>query len=252
MLAIYAPIEPEAAPMLPTYIILSIFAWFMTILLFFRWKERRMKAPLLLFITFLCYSILMSVMALGIGDALAVGYKRELYQFSLAFGYAGIMVANSILLLFSAEIFTIDLKYVKKYIIISLLIAVAVALPWNYYGVIDAEVNRAIYIRPYTSVAMAFFSVLTYSKIYSQAMRVYRLVDEKTAKWGFKLIAFSQICMILFFACMFADLIVFGLTDLKGYTIFAYLAWVFAGLFMFFSYLGLTMPQWLRKRLESA
>jgi hypothetical protein len=250
MLFEYAPIEPEAFPMLPTYIVLTAFVWFMTILAFRRWAQRKMKTPLLLFLTFLSYSICILVLTLGFAEAIITGEKREIYRFSLAFGYSGIMCANCILLLFSAELFTIPIKIVRKYIIISLCIAVFVALPINYYGYLDAEINKSIYIRPYSSAAMMFFSVFTYVKIYSQAKRIQMLVDEKIAKAGFQFIAISQICMMLLFIFLFADTVLFALTDLKGYTIFTYLGWLCAGAFMVFSYFGLIMPPFIRKRYE--
>ena len=246
----YDPIEPGAAPMLPTYIVLTVFCCFMTILLFIRWRQRNKRAPFLLFLTFLTYTLCITVLMAGFADAMISGYKRELYRFSLAFGYAGIMVANCFLLYFAADIFGIKHELLKKYIICSLIIAVAVALPWNYYGVPDAEINKSLYIRPFTSISMVIFSILTYSKIYGQAMRVHAMVDERVAKIGFRLIAYSQIFMIMLFVFLFVDVVVFALTDLKGYTIFTYLGWACAGLFMIFSYLGLIMPKWLRSRFE--
>lgn len=250
MIYAYAPIEPEAFPMLPTYIILTLFVWFMTILAFRRWFQRRMKTPLLLFLTFLSYSVCILVLTLGFAEAIITTEKRELYRFSLAFGYAGIMCANCILLLFSAELFSVQKQFIKKYLIISLIIAFFVALPINYYGYLDAEINKTLYIRPYTSAAMMFFSVFTYAKIYTQAKRIQLLVDEKVAKAGFNFIAISQVCMMLLFIFLFADTVLFALTDLKGYTIFTYLGWLCAGAFMLFSYFGLIMPPFLRKRFS--
>lgn len=250
MLLNYAPIEPEAFPMLPTYIVLTIIVSFMTILSLTRYIQRRKKTALLLFLTYLGYSICILVLTIGFAEAIQTGEKRELYRFSMAFGYAVIMGSNCILLLFSAELFGIKRNYLTKYIVISLIIAVAVALPWNYYGYLNEEIDRSNYIRPYTSAAMMLFSIFTYVKIYNQAIRIEKLVDEKTAKASFRLIAISQICMILLFAFLFADMVLFALTDLKGYTIFTYLGWFCAGFFMIFSYLGLFMPPFIRKRYE--
>ena len=244
----YDPLEPEAFPVFYFYIFIALFSLFMTIRSFAKWSERKMKAPLLLSITFLLFSLCIASLMIGLMEAVIYGEKRVIYRFSLAFAYSTIMIANCFLLYFASEIFSFEKRYLKKYIIISLIIAVFLALPYNYYGVPEALVDNSKNIRPYTGGALVVFSILTYSRIFSVAYRVSKRVEEKQAKTGFLFIALSQICLILFFVFVFIDTLIFTLTDLSGYTISLYIAWVWACLFLVSVYIGLFMPDWVRKR----
>ena len=100
MIFLYEPIEPEAIPVFPVYLLIALFAWTMTILLFMKWKKRQMRPPFLLFLTFLSLAVAISVLSLGLGEALITSEKREIYRFSLAFAYSSLMVANIFLFLF--------------------------------------------------------------------------------------------------------------------------------------------------------
>jgi hypothetical protein len=239
---------------LPAYLAISLFSWGMCAILFRKWRQRKNNAPKLLFYVFLSYSICITMMTIGFIEVITTGYKKEFYRFSMAVGYSGLMIANIFLILFAAHLFTIKKEIYIKYIYFSLVIAILLLLPMNYYGVSKALLENELGlekkwdIRPYTSVLMALTSLVTYFKIYKEAMRISRLVDEKVGKSGFIFIARAQICMILFMLFLIGDMLLFGLTSLTGYTPFFYLSWLCAGLFFIFAYLGLIMPDWLKKR----
>jgi len=77
-----------------------------------------------------------------------------------------------------------------------------------------------------------------------------RKSNDKKTRAGFSLLAYSMIGMILFFLMFFFDTMIVVFTDHPGYTIFIYLAWIFALLFMVLSYMSLVMPEWLIKLIE--
>lgn len=127
--------------------------------------------------------------------------------------------------------------------------AAALVLPWNYYGMQTGGLGGPS-IRPYTSAAMALFSIVVHGRILHLAVSVSKKVDDPVGKAGFRLIAGSQACLIGFVVLVIADGLYYALTDLTGYTIFNYLAWLVAAVFFPLAYLGLVMPAWLRARLQ--
>jgi hypothetical protein len=251
MLSTYEPIEPSAIPVLPMYIIIASFASIITILLFIKWRERQRKPALLLFLTFMCYTIAILGLTIGFGEAIFTGEKRELYRFSLAFGYFMVMIANCFLIIFATDVFGVKKELGYKYIILSLIVAVMVALPQNYYGIPETEVGSDS-IRIYSSTAMMLLSIVIYTRIYLLAMKVANSAQEKVAQVGFRYIGFSQLFMILFFICLLLDTLVFTLFNTPGYTVFVYFGWISAAIFMFLSYGGIIMPNWLKKRYNIA
>jgi phage-related holin len=251
---IYDPIDEAARPLLPVYLIIASFAIFITVQLIIKWRERRTEATKWLSLAFSMYSFLIIVITIGFLEMYITGYKMEIYRFSLAAGYSGLMIANCFLIRFAVFIFGKEEKQglAKFYIAVSLVIAVLVALPLNYYGIPDAIIppEHRNY-RMIFSGLMMLFSVFTYSRIFREAMRVSHKIDDRWAATGMKMIALSQISLIGFFVCTLLDTLTFTFTDSNGYTIFIYFAWVLTGLFLFFSYLGLIMPPWFRNWLEN-
>jgi hypothetical protein len=248
--AIYDQMDAGAAPMLPVYIIVATFTWILTLLLFRRWRLKRTAPAKWLLLAFVMYAFLITIMLVGFLEMYLTGYKMELYRFSLAAGYSGLMVANCCLLVFSSAIFEeMSPKVLRIFIGISIVIAVLVALPWNYYGtpshLIPPELN---WIRLVNSLIMMLFSVVTYSKIYKAASHTSRKVSDRFAKVGFRAIAWSQVSLIAFFVCILIDTALFSLfEDINGYTIFVMLAWGCVAAFYAFAYIGFIMPAWVRR-----
>jgi hypothetical protein len=247
MINTYEAIESTAIPLLPVYFIIAFFSSIITGLMFKKWQERKGKPALLLFITFLIYTIAIIVLTIGFSEAVITGEKRELYKFSLAFGYFMVMIANCSLIVFAMDIFSIPKKNGSIYLILCVIVAILVVLPQNYYGVPDVEAGSDN-IRIYSTIAMMIVSILTYSRIYQKAITVSTSVQDNTAKVGFRYIGYSQFGMIAFFLFQLIDTLIFTIFDTPGYSIFVYFAWFSAGIFMFLAYGGLIMPEWLKKR----
>ena len=242
--------EPSAGNMIYIYSVLIVFSWIMTVLLFKRWKERQKLPTKLMFFVFMAYSIAITGLVIGYLEMYFTGFKMEIYKFSLGFGYCMMLVSNMLLVYFAAVVFSIEKKYYFKYLIISGIIAVLVLLPQNYYGVPSEEIGSDN-IRAYTAVGMVVWSMFTYARIARAAYNVAKNTEDPIAKEGFKWIGHSQMSFIFFFAFMMTDTIYFTITDSPGYTVFVYISWLFAALFYLFSYFGLIMPAFLRKRYES-
>ncbi|MHA1341762.1 MAG: hypothetical protein ACTSRZ_18130 [Promethearchaeota archaeon] len=246
------PMESNAPPLLIVYIIFAAFGWYLTTLLYKRWRSKQKKATMLLFLTFLMLTVCISGLLVGFIQMVITGLKLWLYRFSLAFAYVFLSIGNIFLMEFAAEIFTVEKKYIRKYQVAMGLIAIMVALPWNYYGwpqeVIDVQPIPSI--RMYSQLALLTVSILVYSRIFMTALHASKRVSDKYAKVAFRYIAFSQISEILFFVFILLDVMTFTFTPLSGYTVFVYIAWCFVGLFFLFCYLGYIMPNWLRQRID--
>ncbi|MBD3186246.1 hypothetical protein GF325_05415 [Candidatus Bathyarchaeota archaeon] len=246
----YAPIDEGSESIIVAYGIVAIFSIFMTGIMLKKWLAKRSEAPKFLFLTFLSYAICITVTMIGFVEVLLTREKRELYQFSLAFSFAGLMISNVFLLLFANEIFSIGRKSRVPLLVANVVVAIFLTLPWNYYGILKEDYEGAS-IRPYTSGAMVLLSTITYLHIMVESLRVSRKVDELVGKAGFRLIAGSQVCLIMFFLLMVADMIYFGISEeLTGYTVFNHAAWFAAASFFALAYLGFVMPPWLRGFIE--
>ncbi len=152
--------EPSAKPILYIYIVLLTVTIIMTILLYQRWKERKQPANKLIFFTFTGFHLAIFVLLLGFIQMSITGDKEALYMFSLAFGYTAMALTNIILMYFAAEVFGVKKNYLYKYVILSLITAVLLALPENYYGVKTSIVaTKTDNIRPITSVLLFLFQL---------------------------------------------------------------------------------------------
>jgi hypothetical protein len=154
-------------------------------------------------------------------------------------------------MLFAAEAFGVKKNFLNKYIILSVITAVLLALPNNYYGVKSSIVaTKTDNIRPYTSVLLVVVSILIYARIAHASFSTADKASESIPKAGFHLIGYSQVCMIIFFVFLMLDTLYISITNGSGYTFFTYLAWVFCTIFFITCYLGFIMPDWLKNRLQ--
>ena len=83
---------------------------------------------------------------------------------------------------------------------------------------------------------------------------IYHKAKKKTkdpvAHFGFILLFYSMISMIIFLIFVVLDTIMITFTDHPGYTIFMYFAWIFVISFFVLNYFSLVMPNWLEKRIK--
>jgi hypothetical protein len=242
------PMDPGSFPILPTYIGVAMFCAAITAMLFKKWRERRTRAPMLLFLAFTSYFICIVVLTIGFTEVVVTGYKMDLYKFSLAFGYAGFMVSHAFYITFAAELFSIDKRRAHGYIAACIAVAVLVALPWNHYGQSESMYSD-FHIRPYSTATLFLITLVVGSRIAYQAFKVSKHVDDPVGKAGFAFIGWSQVLMIAFFAFMGIDIIVVAFTPSQGYTPFNLIGWSAGALFFFFSYIGLIMPEWVKRRI---
>ncbi|NMC07186.1 MAG: hypothetical protein GYA24_18360 [Candidatus Lokiarchaeota archaeon] len=246
----YLPMDPGSFPILPTYIGVAAFCAAITAMLFKKWHERRTRAPMLLFIAFLSYLVCIIVLTIGFAEVVVTGHKMELYKFSLAFGYAGFMVSHGFYITFAAELFSFEKRAVHRYIAVCLAVAVLSALPWNHYG-LSADMYSDFHLRPYSMASIMIVTLVVGARIGYQAFKVSRHLDDQVGKIGFAFIGWSQILLIAFFLFMGIDIIIVGLTPSQGYTPFNLAGWLAAALLFFFSYIGLIMPGWLKRRIST-
>ncbi|TFF87532.1 MAG: hypothetical protein EU550_03065, partial [Promethearchaeota archaeon] len=59
----------------------------MTINMIRKWRERDVKPPLYLTIVFTLLTIALIGLTIGLGEVVLKGYFKEIYRFSLPFGY---------------------------------------------------------------------------------------------------------------------------------------------------------------------
>lgn len=247
----YEAIDPGSEGVLVIYILMVIFSIIMSALMFRKWRERQTKPTKLMFLLFALLTVTIIIIMSGMVQLVILREKRELYMFSLAAGYTIIMLSHLLMLSFAETIFNIEEGWTKIYSIIAVVIAVLVALPFNSYGKPNEEV-QVVWFRPVTSVLMVLFSIIVYSRIAGIAFKNARETEQPLPKAGFTWIAYSQLSMIAFFVFLMLDVIYFTITGGGGYSFFVYLAWISAGLFFLFCYMGLIMPDWLKKRYTSS
>jgi hypothetical protein len=246
--------DANAEGLLPVYIFCLIGSWFITILMLRRWNERKTDSIKWLSIAFITFSAVVTIILIGYLEMYISGWKKEIYKFSLAAAYSGIMLGNCFLIKFSRSIFEKkeNQKVAWRYIAGSLIIAVIMALPYNYYGVPTSQIPVELtFFRTISSGLMMLFSWITYTRIYKEAQRISKIVEDRWASAGLKLIAYSQICMMLMFVFFLIDTILFTVVaEINGYTVFVYMGWGVIVFFFLFSYLGLIMPNWFKHYLE--
>lgn len=249
----YEAMDPRNFPLLWVYLGVGLVAWLMTALLVRKYFEKRKKPALLLSMAFVLVSLAITALFFGMLECYITGYKMEWYRFSLAFAYCIIMLALALQILFFADIYGIPMQLIKKYLLIALILAIALALPDNYYGVPDnEEVGLGPNIRPFTSIGMMLFSIAVFTRMGLKSFRTAKLVEEKIPRMGFQMIGLSEFCIVGLFFFMAMDTVVFTLFETGGYTIFVYIAWIFAGGFFISSYFGLIIPGRHAQKTESS
>jgi hypothetical protein len=241
--------DPRNYPLLWLYLGLTIVTWLMTLLLLKRYLEKRKKLALYLSVSFILIASAITMLFFGMLETYITTYKKEWYRFSLAFAYCVIMIALSFQILFFGEIYGVSMNILKKYIIICIIIAIALALPNNYYGIPDEEeIGFGPNIRPLTSISMMLFAIIVFSRMANKSFNTAKRMEEKIPRLGFNMIGLSELAIVFLFSCFALDTVVFTLFDTGSYTIFVYIGWAFAAVYFLSSYLGLILPSQLAKK----
>lgn len=246
----YTPFEIRILPIFPYYIILSVFGIILTLKMYFKWRERKVDPPLYLSISFTFFTLALIMLAIGLAEAIITNYFKEIYRFSLPFAYSMVILADIFLYKFVSQITNKGKRLFIPLILIGISIIILLFLPWNWWGVPPGDYTGQLNIRLYSTLSLVLYSYLVYISIALTCRRAIKETKDKIALTGLKLLFYAMICMILFFLMFIGDTLMIVLLDHPGYSIFVYIAWIFAVAFYILTYLSLVMPKWLIRRIK--
>lgn len=246
----YTPFNNNILPIFFYYIGLIVFSIVMTVLMIKKWRERKVKPPLYLSIVFILLTVALIALTIGLAEAIATGFFKEIYRISLPLAYCMIIIADIFLFVFAEEITNKGKKAFVPLIIFGVVITVVLFLPWNWWGVPPEDYLGQLNIRLYSTLSVILYSYIVYIFISVFCIKARKQTQDAKAKTGLTLLFLSMISMIMFFLMFVFDTLLITLTDHPGYSEFVYIAWIFAILFFIFIYLSLVMPKWLVDKLE--
>ena len=241
----YTPFSILVIPILIYYIFLSTFGIIITFLMFLKWRKRRVIPPLYLTLVFASLTIALIGLSIGLTEAVLTGFYKEIYRFSLPFGYIMVIVADIFLYRFAGHIIDKGKKFFPILILIGVVIVIFLALPWNWWGVPSSDYEGELNIRLYSTLSMLIYSYLIYIYIAFISYKTKSETEDPVARMGFTLLFYSMISIMLLFLMLTADTLLITLTDHPGYSGFTYIAWIFGIIFIVLIYLSLIMPEWL-------
>ena len=246
----YTPFDPNVFPIFILYLILSVFATYVTIKMFMKWRERQVKPPLYLTLVFAFLTLALIVLAIGMAEAIMTGYYKEVYRFSLPFAYSMVVLVDIFLYIFVDEVTDRGRRGFIPFIIIGAVIIVLLFLPWNWWGVPQQDYEGKLNIRLYSTSAVVVYSYVIYITLALVCYRAKQKAEDKVTRVGLTLLFFAMISLILYFLMFIADTLMIVLYRHPGYSVFVYIAWIFAVTFMILTYLSLVMPNWLVKWIK--
>ena len=244
----YQPYTVRMFPLFLIYLFLIILSIVSAILMFFKWKKRKVPPPLYLTIWYILSAAIFTVLFLGLTEALITGYCMDIYKFSLPFAYSTVLFYNLCVLKFANYVMKKGEKLFYPFLAISIIISIFLFLPWNWWGVPTEEIGTPD-IRIYTTMSVVLFSYMIYFYIARMCLKLKKETEDKVAIYGLKFLYYTMICLILFFLFMILDTLLVVAFDHPGYSEFTYFAWGFLGVGIITSYLSLVMPGWLVKWL---
>jgi len=246
----YTPFDFRVFPIFIYYIFLSVFGIFMSIKMFKKWKERNVPPPLYLAIVFTFFAAALTMLGIGLAEAVITGEYRVVYRFSLPFAYSMVVFADIFLFKFATHMTDKGKRAFPFIIVIGIILIIILFLPWNWWGVPSVDYEGMLNIRLYSTVSLVLFSLIIYSYIAMISRKTKRKVEDKVMNTGLKLLFYSMICLILLFVMLIGDTLLITLFNHPGYSEFTYVAWIFGMIFIILSYLSLVMPDWLVKRIK--
>lgn len=245
----FIPFELRVFPLLGYYIILSVFGLIITIKIFFNYRKKKHPAALYLTLSFAVLTLAIVVLAIGLAEAAITGYYKEIYRFSLPFAYSMVILADIFLFKFTNQLTKKGKKAFIPLLLIGVVLIIVLFLPFNYWGMPQEEIGQP-YIRMYSTMGVVLFSYVIYISIIVLCRITKKYSDSKIKKVRLSLLSYSMFSLILFFLMNIGDTILIVFYDHPGYSIFIYIAWIFALVFLILSYFSLFMPKRLLERLE--
>ena len=246
----YQPYTVRMFPLYIIYIFLIILSTVSAILMYSKWKKRKVPPPLYLTIAYIILTAIFTVLFLGLNEALITGYCMDIYKFSLPFAYSMDLYYTLCFLKFANYIMKKGNKLFYLLLAIAIIITIFLFLPWNWWGVPTSEIGTPD-IRIYTTISVVLFSYIIYIYIARMCLKLKKETKDKVAIYGLKFLFYTMICLILFFFFMILDTVMVVAFDHPGYSEFTYIAWILLGVGIVTSYLSLVMPGWLVKWLTN-
>lgn len=241
----YTEFEVRVLPILFYYVFLSIFGLLVSVKMYYKWRERNVPPPLYLTIVFCFLTMALIVLSIGLAEAAITGFYKEVYRFSLPFGYSMVVMANIFLFIFSSFITDKGKELFKLIIGISVILIILLFLPWNWWGVPSEDYSGKLNIRLISTLSLVIYSYLIYGYIAFICRRIKSKTDNKVMYMGLTLLFYSMISLMLLFLMLIADTLMVTLFNHPGYSEFTYIAWIFGIIFIILIYLSLVMPDWL-------
>jgi len=247
----YTPMHPGVPALLIVYIILIAFGIFIIIKMFNKWQERKSKLPLILGLVFISLITALAFLAIGLLETIITGYFKEIYRFTFPLAYICVIIADIILFKFTDEITEKSSNAIYYIIIVGIILSIMLLLPWNWWGVPQKDYVGEVSIRIFSTLSFTIYSVAIYLSIAIISLKAQSKAEDKKIRYGFLLYALSVLCMVAFFSCNILENVLIVFFDHPGYSIFIYIGWIFAFLFILLSYFSLVMPKWLIKRITT-
>nr|MDO8118578.1 hypothetical protein [Candidatus Sigynarchaeota archaeon] len=182
----YTPFDPSILPLFFFYIGISAFSSIMTASMFLKWKKRKVRSPLFMVLVFSMFTLAVVVLAIGFADTIIQNEFKEVYRFSLPFGYSTIVVADLFLFLFSTEMVGKGKQLLPLFMILGTVILVMLWLPWNWWGVPQVDYEGLLNIRLYSTLALIAFSYLVYFYIASICWKARASTQNIVQRQGFQ------------------------------------------------------------------
>jgi hypothetical protein len=246
----YSPFEPRVLPIFIYYIFLTVFGTLISVKMYYKWRERKVTPPLYLTLAFSFLTIALLGISIGLAEAVITGFYKEIYRFSLPFGYSMVVVSNIFLFIFSSTITNKGKKAYGIIIIFSILLIILLFLPWNWWGVPNVDYAGQLNLRIYSTSSLVIYSYLIYGYIAYISFKLKKKAEKNTTRLGLTLLFYAMISLMLLFLMLILDTLMIFLFNHPGYSEFTYIAWIFGIIFIILAYLSLVMPEWLVKRID--
>ena len=157
------------------------------------------------------------------------------------------MIGNLFLLFFGFELFGHRKKIAYFFIFCTVTVLILINLNSNWYGVPHYEYAGQFSLRFYSSLSMTILAMTIYVYLIRRIKSLQ--IEKELVKIGYNLIIWSLVAFFLFWVCMTCDAVYINIVG-GNYSLFTFVAWIFALLFWILSYCGLTMPLKLKQYIE--
>ncbi len=236
--------------------IVLLFVTFVVIMLYVRYAKRRKTAAIALAIAFSFWDIaiiclfVMRLLSYLIASGKMADRGVSFSDLGINLGYAFSAISNVFILLFVVIVFSQSAIFRKtgmfSVILVGLLNGITVGMLFG--NTIETWPSPAYNLGP--TIYHLLLTILSFSALIIFTRQPFQQSTTKWEKAGFRFIILSGIFGILIYLCFALDVAlgdfassIFG----DGYTIFFFLAYVFAILMCSFAYLGYVMPKFVRE-----